>query len=535
VDSLSLELVDFKDTLRAEGAVLENWLAMPEKARLELPNEEELRSKTEELKEKSQELANHLAGLTRNQPSLPGHTGRLFLKRLLTLSQAELERLAQLRKQAAGLVPSTTLDLQTAMEELTLQVLKLKSDLLDQGMWRSHTCNLSPSAPAPSSAPPSAAEAPRWLQVGVVLGERYKIEAVIGRGGTGAVYKVSDLRTPQEWAVKELWSDVPDAEQLGLKHQLDSEITVLSKLRHQNLPRIVDAFESDNRHYIVMDYVRGRDLRLILKDVGRLPLELALDLGIQLANVLHYLHSQPQPIIFRDLKPANIMVDSHGVVKLVDFGIARHFLPEATGDTRAFGTPGYAAPEQYGSSQSDQRSDIYTLGATLHELITGRNPGEQPFSFPPMSALVPEAPPELDVIVGACVAMDPNQRYPSMERLLVDLNRVKSRLGRAPKTAVPGLSFSGLKAGSVLTEPIQIPATFIRPLGADQPWLTLIESETGSLQINLVAPDEEGAHSVKVVDAEGDLAVEIGVEVVPAPPEGSLTSLFSTLKRKWMG
>lgn len=256
-----------------------------------------------------------------------------------------------------------------------------------------------------------------------MLAGRYKIEAVVGRGGTGAVYKVADTRTPQCWAVKELWSDNANAEHLGLKRRLMAEITMLSQLRHSNLPRIVDAFESDGRDYIVMDFIHGRDLRNIVREAGPLSLSLVVSFGTQIASVLDYLHCQPQPIIFRDLKPANIMVDVNGKIKLIDFGIARLFMPEATSDTRAFGTPGYAAPEQYGRGQSDKRTDVYTLGATLHELLTARDPGETPFRFPPVRSLRPEVPVALENLIAKCLALNPDDRYSSLKEVLSDLSK----------------------------------------------------------------------------------------------------------------
>lgn len=421
--SLPVSLVDFREDLRSQIVELEDWLTRPEPSQLDLPPDQELARQVDELK----------ARIKSWEGKIPAHTepGSLLIRRLLSLSTTELSRLLELRSQVSKLSPSTSLELLNEVGQLKLVEFKLESKIYEH-----QTGRLGASKAAPASTP---TETTRWLQIGQLMADRYRVEAIIGRGGTGAVYRVTDTRTPQEWAIKELWSDIADAERLGLQNQLAAEISMLSKLRHPNLPRIVDAFENGNRHYIVMDYIRGRDLKAVLREVGPLPLALVVDLGTQMANVLDYLHSQPQPIIFRDLKPANIMVDVDGKVKLVDFGIARLFLPEASGDTQAFGTPGYAAPEQYGRGQSDKRTDVYTLGATLHELLTGRDPGETPFQFPLVSSLRPETPRALEALIAKCVAMNPDDRYPSLKEVLPELKKAlhaePAPIVEAPPTA----------------------------------------------------------------------------------------------------
>ena len=151
------------------------------------------------------------------------------------------------------------------------------------------------------------------------------------------------------------------------------EALLLAGLTHPNLPSIYDHFSEAGRWYLVMDFIEGETLeeRLNKEPEGRLSVEEAQRIGIQLCTVLGYLHGRQPPIIFRDLKPANIMMTPDGHLYLIDFGIVRHFKPGQAKDTIAFGSPGYAAPEQYGKAQTTARSDIYSLGANLHQLLTG--------------------------------------------------------------------------------------------------------------------------------------------------------------------
>ena len=263
------------------------------------------------------------------------------------------------------------------------------------------------------------------LANGSVLEGRYSIQRVLGSGGMGAVYLANDTRLPRQWAIKEMGENFEDEEQRKLAEEsLNAEAAILSSLTHANLPRIVDFFPSQGRHYLVMDYIEGESLDQILRR-GPLPLDKALDLGRQLATVLAYLHSQAKPVIFRDLKPGNIMMTPDGHAKLIDFGIARHLRPGASTDTRALGTPGYAAPEQYGRGQSDARTDIYALGATLHHALSGRNPSDAPFQFPPLRELRPEIPPALEKIVQRAVSLKPEDRFQGASDFLEALENLK--------------------------------------------------------------------------------------------------------------
>ncbi len=218
------------------------------------------------------------------------------------------------------------------------------------------------------------------------LGQRYRILKLLGQGGMGAVYLAEDLRfgdAPR--AVKEL-----SQQSLSLQEARDAaqafkrEADLLARLVHPNLPRIYDHFDEQGRWYLTMDYIAGETLE---RRLGKLPDRTmvpadVLKIALQLCDTLHYLHSQQPPIIFRDLKPANIMLTTDDHVYLIDFGIARLFKPGQATDTVALGSPGYAAPEQYGKAQTTASADIYSLGATLYQLLSGHDPSADPFQFP---------------------------------------------------------------------------------------------------------------------------------------------------------
>ncbi|MHB2017439.1 MAG: protein kinase domain-containing protein [Candidatus Xenobia bacterium] len=207
---------------------------------------------------------------------------------------------------------------------------------------------------------------------GEVLHHRYRIEGVLGRGGMGAVYLATHLELEQPVAVKEMLLKGDAASQDAHVRQFRAEARILNRLRHPGMPRVYDFFQHEDRHYLVMDYIEGDTLEKVLR--SRLPAEEeVLGWARQLGEVLEYLHGHTPPIIFRDLKPSNIMLDPEGRIRLIDFGIAKVFEhAEKSTDTliRGAGTPGYAAPEQYGMGGSDPRSDIYALGATLYSMLT---------------------------------------------------------------------------------------------------------------------------------------------------------------------
>ncbi|WP_262982346.1 serine/threonine-protein kinase [Thermogemmatispora tikiterensis] len=224
------------------------------------------------------------------------------------------------------------------------------------------------------------------LSPGVLLSGRYRIVALVGKGGFGAVYKALDLRfsARRQVAIKEMGDALlTPSEKARALADFRQEADLLVQLQHPNLPNVSDFFEEAGKAYLVMEFIEGKTLAKILEEHGG-PLDEAtvMGWGLELCAVLHYLHTRSQAIIFRDMKPANVMLTPDGQLKLIDFGIARIFKSQVTRDTTLLGSQGYAPLEQYGRSQSDARSDIYALGATLYELLTGELPLRRPDQTP---------------------------------------------------------------------------------------------------------------------------------------------------------
>lgn len=251
-----------------------------------------------------------------------------------------------------------------------------------------------------------------------MIGTHYRVVRLLGQGGMSNIYLCEDTHLfGKVWAMKEFTATYADPqEQAAALQHFEREARLLSALSHPNLPTINEYFQFQGRYYLAMEYIDGPDLGKIMAQAqGPLPeLEVA-DWGTQCATVLYYLHCQkPAPIIFRDVKPSNIII-LHGLVKLIDFGIARLFTPSKKGDTMRIGSPGYAPPEQY-NGQTDPRSDIYALGVTLHQALTGHDPtlSPNPFSIPPVLSLNPQASPELAAIIEKATQLIPEERYQNM-------------------------------------------------------------------------------------------------------------------------
>lgn len=260
---------------------------------------------------------------------------------------------------------------------------------------------------------------PDKLAPDTILHGRYVIQRQIARGGMSAVYLAADQRMPgKQWAIKEMAQQaLGPSQELEAHREFRREAEMLAALSHANLPLVVDFFNENDKYYLVMEFVQGETLAQILERQGALSESTVLEWAYQLCDVLSYLHRRPDPIIFRDLKPANIMLTADDRIKLIDFGIARHFQPSKGSDTQRLGTPGYAAPEQYGQNQSDERTDIYGLGATLHHLLSGRDPSIRPFDFPTLRDLAPHISQRTASAVDRAVQHEPADRFPSIEAL----------------------------------------------------------------------------------------------------------------------
>jgi len=259
------------------------------------------------------------------------------------------------------------------------------------------------------------------LEIGSLVDGKYRIIHVIGTGGTSTVYLALNERANKQWAIKELNKTGKKADE-EIRANLIAEIDTLKKLRHNHLPSIVDIIQKDGTYLIVMDYVEGRTLMRILKEEGPQPQELVVDWAIQICDVLHYLHDRPNPIIYRDMKPSNLMLRPDGNIVLIDFGTAREHKKTSGDDTRWLGTEGYAAPEQFGGmGQTDARTDIYSLGATMYQLLTGKIPKEPPYEFLPITKWNPALSKGLEKIIEKCTQPNPENRYADIPELLYDL------------------------------------------------------------------------------------------------------------------
>lgn len=263
------------------------------------------------------------------------------------------------------------------------------------------------------------------LEIGSIVDGKYKILNQIGQGGMSIVYLAMVEKANKQWAIKEVRKDgIQDYE--TVRQGLAVEINMLKKLKHPNLPSIVDVIDSEDTFLIVMDYIEGITLKEALKEYGVQSQEDVIDWAEQLCEVLGYLHSRVPPIIYRDMKPSNVMLKPDGKLVLIDFGTAREFKNENAEDTICLGTKGYAAPEQFGGyGQTDRRTDIYCLGATLYHLITAHNPSEPPYEIYPIRYWNPALSPGLEKIISKCTQKNPEDRYQSCEELLYALRHYK--------------------------------------------------------------------------------------------------------------
>src|SRR5258706_13306081 len=247
-----------------------------------------------------------------------------------------------------------------------------------------------------------------------LLKQRYRILQQVGKGGFGAVYKAADLQFGNRLvAIKEMSQNSLNAQELAeATTAFNREALLLAGLTHPNLPRIYEQFTDVGRWYLVMDFIEGETMEEHLDKMSgkKLPIDKVIEIGIQLCMVLEYLHMRQPPIIFRDLKPANIMLTPHGHVYLIDFGIARHFKPGQAKDTAALGSSGYAAPEQYGRTQTTPRADIYGLGATLHQMVSGNDPSDTPFHFASLQLLNHPMLSRLEKLIMQMLEMDAIKR-----------------------------------------------------------------------------------------------------------------------------
>jgi serine/threonine protein kinase len=309
------------------------------------------------------------------------------------------------------------------------------------------------------------------LSEGTILHERYRVVKVLGKGGMGAVYLVEDEKLyGKQWAVKELLERFVDSQDRAESvAQFQHEAKILVGLRHPNLPQIIDAFEEEGRHYLVMEFVEGQTLEEILENAPEdgLPEDQVLEWAKQVCDVLEYLHAHDPPVIFRDLKPGNIMVTPQRQIKLIDFGVARLFDPSKGTDTLKMGTVGYAPPEQYaGQGQTTPRSDVYALGATLYELLTGDSPEAHPFVFPQARQVNRKVSTQTSLTIDKAVQLDPGDRYASARAMRASLAGKRAR--RFPLAAL----LIGVPLGLILLGGLAVGGWWLftaGPLAAPEP------------------------------------------------------------------
>ena len=270
------------------------------------------------------------------------------------------------------------------------------------------------------------------LKANFVLHTRYKIMGVLGGGGMGTVYQARDLNftdVRKLVAIKEMQTVASDqALRASMLKTFRREANILATLSHPAIPKIFDFFDINDRAYLVQEYINGSDLELLLSKTKELPVDKVVEWAADLCDVLDYLHNQkPDPIVFRDMKPSNVMIDNLGKVRLIDFGIAKTFVSGIK--HTMIGTEGYSAPEQYKGDVTPQ-SDIYSLGATLHHLLTRKDPRlEPPFSFHerPITSFNPKAPPELVAIIERALSFSVTERFKSCAEMKEALDRLRSR------------------------------------------------------------------------------------------------------------
>ena len=290
------------------------------------------------------------------------------------------------------------------------------------------------------------------LEIGSLVDGKYKILNKVGQGGMSVVYLAMNEKANKQWAVKEVRKDgVLDFE--SVKQGLVAETDILKKLSHPNLPSIIDVIDTEDSFIIIMDYIQGNSLNRALDEFGAQPQEMVIEWAKQLCDVLGYLHSRTPAIIYRDMKPSNVMLKPDGNIMLIDFGTAREYKEKNLADTTCLGTVGYAAPEQFGGmGQTDARTDIYCLGATLYHLVTGMNPCEPPYEIKPIREINPTLSSGLERIILKCTQRNPEDRYQSCAELMYALEhyeeiddthrrKQKRQLGLFIASAVMTLAF----------------------------------------------------------------------------------------------
>lgn len=275
------------------------------------------------------------------------------------------------------------------------------------------------------------------LNTGQVLNGRYQIIKMIGKGGMSTVYQAKNLTNGNLLAIKDVERTGKDSNQ-AVEQSLVTEGKMLMQLSNKHLPKIYDIIEHPESFLLVMDFIQGESLDKVIAREGAQPMDRVLDWGMQICEVFHYLHNQYTPIIYRDMKPANVMLQPNGQIMMIDFGTARTQKVGVmmSADTLCLGTAGFAAPEQFGGQgQSDARTDIFCLGGTLYNMITGHSPSDRPVGIRPLEEWNPalkDTP--ISYIIYKCTRNDPNARYQTAMELYEDLSKARAGTFGDPST-----------------------------------------------------------------------------------------------------
>ncbi|MDR0445840.1 MAG: serine/threonine protein kinase [Oscillospiraceae bacterium] len=361
------------------------------------------------------------------------------------------------------------------------------------------------------------------LKIGSYVDGKYKILNEINRGGMSVVYMAVNERVNKTWAVKVARRDGLHDNNMAIMSLIADRKTLMG-LSHPNLPSIVDVYENEESMMLVMDYIEGNPLSVALNEGGALPQEDVIRWARQLCDVLGYLHGES--IIYRDMKPSNIMLKPDGNITLIDFGAAREFKEKNVADTQCLGTIGYAAPEQFGGhGQTDARTDIYCLGATLHHLVTGIDPcREAAFSKPPIRQINPALSGGLERIIEKCLRDDKSGRYQSCAELLRDLERYeefdeqyrrrqKKRLAAFLVAAAVTLALAAVSGGAYAAASSRLSADYGLKIAAAAD-AQLPQSERVSLYLDAIR--------INAADTAAYLSM-IELFVSGGEPEGALT------------
>jgi serine/threonine protein kinase len=276
------------------------------------------------------------------------------------------------------------------------------------------------------------------IAANTIVGGRYRVLKPLGGGGMKLVYLAEDLRlAARPCALAEMVDSFtsPDMQRQAVA-AFQREADMLAQLSNEHIPRVFDRFSEQNHHYLVMEYVDGITLEEKLRDSGgKLAESAVIDIALQVLETLEYLHHLEPPVIYRDLKPSNVMLTPAGQAKLIDFGIARHFQPLS--NATMIGTQGYAPPEQY-RGKVEFRSDLYALGATMHHALSGRDPAlEPPFSFPPLRSAAPGVTPALCELVDQALKYDVVLRVADAHEFRERLLAIKSGVSAFAPTPAP--------------------------------------------------------------------------------------------------